>query len=154
MNIVGRFSRIAIAGAVIGALALAGCSSSSKSSSEGSTTTTASGSASGSSAVCQSVEKFKSSLSELTKGATFTSKSNVQTALDSLKASLDDLKSSLKSSDKPKVDALQSSISDLQKAIDKQSGISGLSDVASAGQDVAQSAGAVFDAVKAGCPSS
>ena len=155
MTIVGRSMRMATAVAIIGAFALAGCGSSSKSSSGSSPTTTSSATTSGSSAECQSVNEFKTSLSALTSPSTFTGgKTSVQAALDGVKTSLDGVKSTLKSGDKPKVDALQSSITDLQTAIDNMSGISGLSSVESAAKNVAQSGQAVLDAVEAGCPSS
>ena len=71
-----------------------------------------------------------------------------------MKSSLDNVESVLKSGDKPKVDTLKSSITDLQKAVDNMSGISGLGAVASAAKNVGQSAQAVAVAAKAGCPSS
>ena len=103
----------------------------------------------------QSVNQFKTSLSTLANPSTFTGgKSGIQTALDSVKTSLNNVKTTLKSGDKPKVDALQSSITDLQKAINNMSGVSGLAGVASAAKNVGQSAQAVLAAAKAGCPSS
>jgi hypothetical protein len=80
-------------------------------------------------------------------------KSSAQTALDNVKTSLEKVKSTLKSGDKPKVDALQSSITELKTAIDHMSGLSGISDVVSAGKNVATNAQAVLDAAEAGCPS-
>ena len=86
------------------------------------------------------MNEFKTSISALAKPSTFTSgKSGVQTALDSVKTSLDNLKSELKSDDKPKVDAPKSAIADLQKTVDP-SGLSEISEVASAAKAVGQSA--------------
>ena len=99
--------------------------------------------------------EFKDSLSTLAEPATYTGgKSSIQAALDSVKSSLDGLQSALKSSDAPKVDALRTSISDLQKGIDNASGISGFSAVASAIKNVGESGQAVLQAAQAGCPSS
>ena len=163
MSLIERSIHLAAVGAVIGALALAGCGSSSKSSSGTSPTTTSSAATSattsattsGSSPACQSVNEFKTSISTLTNPSTYTGgKSSIQTALDSVKTSLNNVKTELKSGDKPKVDALQSSIGDLQKAIDNMSGVSGISAVASAAKNVEQSAQAVVVAAKVGCPSS
>jgi gas vesicle protein len=150
MNVVARSMRITAAGAVIGALALAGCSSSSKSSSGTSTSTT-----SGGTAICTSFDNFKTSLKDLANPTTFTGgKAGIQSALDEVKTNLDDVKSTVKSSDKPKVEELQSSITDLQKAVDNMSGVSGISDVATAAKNVGTSAQAVLSVVQAGCPTS
>ena len=107
--------------------------------------------------MCQSVNELKSSISTLTSPSTLTGgKSSVQAALDAVKKNVDNLATTVKSGDKPKVDALQSSIKDLQKAIDdlSGSGISGMTKVATAARNVATSAQALLTALKAGCPSS
>jgi len=137
--------------AIIAVSVLTACSSSAKSNTaaQSPTTTTTS------SPVCQSVNNLRSSLSALTNTSTYTGgKSSVQTALNNVKTSLDNVKSTLSSGDKPKVDALQSSITDFQRAIDNMDGLSGINDVISAGKNVATSAQGVLDALKAGCPSS
>jgi peptidoglycan hydrolase CwlO-like protein len=103
------------------------------------------------------VSELKSSISTLTSPSTLTGgKSSVQTALDAVKTNVDNLAATVKSGDKPKVDALQSSITDLQKAIDdlSGSGISGMTKVATAARNVAASGQALLTALKAGCPSS
>jgi len=157
--------RVVAAGAVIGVLAVAGCSSSSKSSSSSSSSTSPTTVSSGSSAstgtttaataACQSVANLKTSISELAKPATLAGgKSGIQSALDSVKTNLDDVKSTLQSSDKPKLDAFQSSISDLQTALGNMNGLSGLSAVTSAATNVVQSGQDLLNALKAGCPSS
>jgi hypothetical protein len=148
--------RTVVTAAIIGAVALSACGSSSKSSSSSPTTVPAAPSTTtGSSAVCQSFSQFKTALTPLTEASTYTGgKSSIQSALDNVKSNLDNVKTTLQSGDKPKVDALQSSISDFQKALDNMNGISDIPDVTSAGQNVVQSAQAVLDALKAGCPSS
>jgi hypothetical protein len=105
--------------------------------------------------VCQSFQQFKSELQDLAKPATFTGgKDSIESAINHLKSDVDNLKSSLKSDDKPKLDAFQNSLTQLQDAVSKMSGISGITDAVSAGKGVATTGGALLDALKAGCPSS
>jgi hypothetical protein len=105
--------------------------------------------------VCESFQQFKSELQDLAKPATFTGgKDSIQNAVDQVKSDVDNLKSSLKSDDKPKLDAFQNSLTQLQDAVSKMSGISGVTDAVSAGKGVATTGGALLDALKAGCPSS
>ena len=149
----------AAAAALLTAIVLGGCGSSSKSGSSGSTTTSAASAASGTttaaSPVCTSLNSLKSSIATLTNPSTLTGgKSSIQTALDGVKQSVSNLKSTASSGDKPKVDAVTSSIDELQKAVNNVSGVSGLSDVAIAIGNVGTSVQALVNAVKAGCPSS
>jgi hypothetical protein len=136
--------------------ALAGCSSSGKS--EGASTSTAASSVTtvaGLSPTCQAVDQFKTAVSALATPATLTGgKSSVQTAVDNVKTSLDNLKSQLSSGDKPKVDAVESSFTDLQNAVKNLNGVSGLTGVITAGRTFSDAAGNLLSALKAGCPSS
>ena len=149
--------RATLAVTLLTAVVLAGCSSSSKSGSSATTTTTTATSGTGTSAsspVCTSLDTLKSSITDLTSPATLAGgKTSIQAALDTVKKNLTALKSTVSSGDKPKVDAVTSSITDLQKAVDNLNGVSGLSDVATAGSTVAQSVQALVTALKAGCPS-
>lgn len=160
MHLSLRTLGLPLVAAVVGISALAGCGSSSKSSSSTNPTTTTTTASSGSSAagtspVCQAYGNLQSSVSQLTDPSTLSGgKSSIQSALDSVKQTLGDLKTTVSSGDKPKVDALQSSIDDLQKAINDLDGVSGAGAVASAAADVGQSAQTLFDALKAGCPTS
>lgn len=159
MTYVHRSRRLAVVGALMGIALVGGCSSSAKSGSATSSTsagaaTTASSAPATTSAACRAAGEFKDSLSALASPSTVAGgKTGIQAAVDSVKSSLDNLRSTLKSGDKPKVDALQSSLSDLQKAVDDMRGVSGLSAVASAAQSVGESGKALLDAVEAGCPS-
>jgi peptidoglycan hydrolase CwlO-like protein len=149
-----RRSLTIVSGATIVAASLLGACGSSAKSSSGSTSTTIATTTTAPSAVCQSANTFRSSLSAMTNPSTYTGgKASAQTALNNLKDSLNNVKSTLSSGDKPKVDALQSSIDDLQTAINNMQGLSGISNVIDAGKNVATSAQGVLDAVKAGCPS-
>jgi hypothetical protein len=101
------------------------------------------------------VTAFRSSLSALANPSTYTGgKSGAEAALNDAKTNLDNVKSALKSDDKPKVDALESSLDQLQSAIGNMHGLSGVGDVVTAGKNVATSGQDVLDALKAGCPSS
>lgn len=164
MRGITRSRRMAVVGVLLGIALVGGCSSSAKSSSPSTASTASTTSSAGStsssapasneSATCQAAKKFKDSLSALAEPSTYTGgKSSIQAALDSVKSSLDGLQSTLKSGDKPKVDALRSSISDLQDGINNASGISGFSAVASAIKNVGESGQAVLEAAQAGCPS-
>jgi hypothetical protein len=148
-----------VVAAMITVTLLGACSSSAKSSSGASSTTTtpeaSTTTGTASSAICQSVSDFRSSLSALTEASTYTGgKSSAQAALDNVKTSLNNVQSAVSSGDKPKVEALRSSITDLQHAIDNMNGLGDVGDVVSAGKNVATSAQDVLDALKAGCPSS
>ena len=57
----------------------------------------------------------------------------------------------MKSSDKPQVDALKASITDLQDAVTNLSGLSGIGTVTSAAGKVATNAGNLVDSLQAGC---
>ena len=121
------------------------------------TPSTSSGTTADTSPVCQSVNALKSSITALTSPSTLTGgKSSIQAALDAVKTNVDNLPTTVKSGDKPKVEALQSSITDLQTAINSLSGngISGMTKVATAARNVATSAQALLTALEAGCPSS
>ena len=101
------------------------------------------------------MSELKSSLAALASPSTLAGgKSSIQAALDAVKKSVDNVQSTVTSGDKPKLDALKSSISDLQKAIDNLNGLSGMSNVASAAASVAQAGQSALAALKAGCPSS
>ncbi len=152
MSVSRRPFRTTFVVAVLAGLALAGCGSSSKSSSSsGSNETTTAASAA--TAVCKSLDQLRSSVSALPSSVTG-GKDSIQAALNTVKQNLENVKSAAKSSDKPKLDALESSITDFQKALDNMNGVSGLSDVATAAKNVGQSAQAAFDALTAGCSSS
>jgi hypothetical protein len=79
-------------------------------------------------------------------------KSGIDDAVNAAKQDVENLKSSLKSDDKPKVDAFQNALDEFKTAAGK--GVSGLADAASAAKDVGTTGQALIEALKAGCPSS
>jgi hypothetical protein len=129
---------------------LAGCGSSGTSSTANTatTSTTAAGSP-----ICQSLTDLKTSVKALADPSTLSGgKRTIQTALTSVRDHLDQLKSTVSSGDKPKVNAVQSSIDELQTAVNDLNGLSGAGTVANAANDVGQSVQHLVSAVKAGCP--
>ena len=108
-----RYKSLFVA-AAISALVLAGCSSTTSPSSS-STTTTA---APSKEVVCTARDDFKSSITALTSPSLRTGgKAGIQSALDTVKRNLDAVASSAKSAYKPQVDAVQSAVDDLEKAL-------------------------------------
>jgi hypothetical protein len=112
---------IATCVAVVLLVAVVGCSS--KSSTSASSTSTTAGSSSsttyptGKEQVCQARDQLKSSVTALTKptllagGAT-----SIKAAADKVKSDLTDLKAAVKDDYKPPVDAVQTSVDDLETA--------------------------------------
>jgi hypothetical protein len=111
---------LVLLGVAIAALAVAGCSSKSGSTAASTTSTTAQPATSstypaGKEAVCQARDQLKTSITALTKPALLTGGSAaIKTAVDQVQTDLDGLKSAAKTDYQPQVDALQTSVKQLQ----------------------------------------
>ena len=116
----GRVAGLVLLGLALAALAVAGCSSKSGSSTASTTSTTAQSVTSstypaGKEAVCQARDQLKTSITALTKPALLTGgAAAIKTAVDQVQTDLDALKAAAKTDYQPQVDALQTSVKQLQ----------------------------------------
>ena len=145
-----RSIRTVIAGLAVAVLAIAGCSS-------GSSSKSSTSNSSSSSAECKSLSDFKNSISGLTNPSTLSGgMSGIQSSVDAVKKSLDSLVSTTKSANKPQVDALKSSLTDLDTAIGNLGNGSATANLQSVGAAITKvdtSATALVTTLEAGCPS-
>lgn len=130
-------------------LAVAGCSSDYKSSS---TTTTPKD------AVCADKTQLQNSVKALTNADTLTGgKQEIQSGVDKVKKNLDTLRTSVKADLKPKVDDVKKALTQLQNALgdfSEGSITENLSKAGTAISKVGTTAGDLFSALDAQCPSS
>lgn len=130
-------------------VALAGCSDDDS----GSSSTT---SGSGEQAVCDARDQLESSVQDLTDPSLLTSgKSGIQSALDETEQDLEDLGDAAENAYEPQVDALKSSITELQDAIGDAGNGSfsdSLQDIGNAISDVGAATDALVTKLRADCP--
>ncbi len=137
-----------IAGTAIAVVAVTGCGSSSKSSS-GTTTTVVS--------VCAARADLRTSVAALANPQLLTGgKAGIQTALDAVKTNLNSVASAARASSKPQVDAVKSSVNDLQTAVGNLgngNATTNLQAVGTAIASVGSTTATLVTALQAGCPS-
>lgn len=118
-----RWRSVAVGVLALATLALVGCSSEkdSTSTSNSSSTTAPATSATypaGKQEVCQARDELKTSVQALTKPALLTGGSSaIKAAVDDVQTNLDALKTAAKQDYQPEVEALQSSLTDLETAV-------------------------------------
>ena len=140
-----RRARIVVAG-VVAVTLLAACGSSSKPSS--------SSSSGGPSDTCKALDDFKASLNSLSDQVTLSGgQDSAEAAVAAAQKDLQKLRSDVKSADKPKVDALQKSLDNLQTAVQNMNGLSDLPSVIDAAKPVRTDAQTLYRAISAGCSS-
>ena len=143
-----RLRSFIIAVTAIAVVTVTGCSSSSKSSS-GTTTTLRT--------VCTELSDLKASVAALTNPQVLTEgKNGIQAALDAVKADLDRVAAAAGANYKPQVDAVKSSVSDLQTAVDNLGNGNPPTNIQAVGTAIASvgaTAATLITALQAGCPS-
>ena len=157
--------KLIVALVAVAAVALGGCSSSSKTSSSATTAagsaTTAAGSATtypaGKEQVCQARDQLKSSIEALTKPSLLMGgTSSIKAAVTKVQDDLTSLKAAAKTDYKPQVEAVQTSVKDLQKTVSDHSNKSvsqNLQDIGTAIANVGTTSSELFTQVKTSCGS-
>jgi hypothetical protein len=150
--------KLIVALVAVAAVALGGCSSTSKTSTSA---TTVAGSApsypAGKEQVCQARDQLKSSVEALTKPSLLMSgTSSIKAAVTKVQDDLTSLKSAAKTDYKPQVEAVQTSVKDLQSAVSDHSNKSisqNLQDIGTAISNVGTTSSELFTQLKTSCGS-
>ena len=157
--------KLIVALVAVAAVALGGCSSTSKTSSSATTVagsaTTVAGSATtypaGKEQVCQARDQLKSSVEALTKPSLLMGgTSSIKAAVTKVQDNLSSLKSAAKTDYKPQVEAVQTSVKDLQTTVSDHSNKSvsqNLQDIGTAIANVGTTSSELFTQLKTSCGS-